>query len=191
MTTIFVLALALIHGDKEHKKYSRLIFVGLVFCLVGDVCLLDSEQFIWGLASFLVSHVLFSEAFRSFEGIKMNFKLLGVLVIIGALIFLYLYDDLGEFLVPAAVYMVAIIYMSWTGINLASSKVYHRARYIPLAAVLFLLSDTVIAIERFKSASHLFGIVILLTYWASITLISESITKQEKVSSEEGKLVET
>ncbi len=180
ITTALVILLTFIHGDRTNQKYFNRIFWGLVFCLIGDVILLDPDLFVWGLAAFLTALILFSEAFRSFEGVPKNVSVLAILGVIGVAIFMYLFDSLDEFIVPAAVFILALVFMAWTGINLHLSGVYPHSQLLPLAVTLLIISEALIAMERFKFNSQefvLLGVPILLTYWASVTLISNSLTK--------------
>lgn len=63
LCTISILAYLLLFRNTAINSFSKRIGIGLFFCLVGDTFLLFESYFIWGLASFLVAHLIFLYAF--------------------------------------------------------------------------------------------------------------------------------
>ena len=189
ITTILIITSVVLFKNTAFKKYTNLILGGLIFCLLGDVFLLNEAYFVWGLGAFLIGHFLFSEAFRSFQGVKFHYKELGILLAIGILVFFLIFDGLGEFMVPAFLYIAVIIYMGWTGICFHKSKVYGYSKWIPLAVSLFMFSDILISIDKFKWPFDLLGVPILITYWTSIYLIAKSALEPENAVVEDNLIV--
>jgi uncharacterized membrane protein YhhN len=185
ITTGIIIGSALLFKNNSSKKYVNLIVVGLIFCLIGDVLLLEEAQFVWGLGAFVIGHFLFSEAFRSFKGITLYYKELGILSALGVVVFSLLFADLGEFMVPALLYIGVIVYMGWMGICFHKSKVFIKSKWIPMAVSLFMFSDILISLEKFKWPSLVLGAPILITYWISIYLIGDSITRNDEDSNPE------
>lgn len=179
ITTVLIIGSALLFKNNSPKKYANLIVVGLIFCLIGDVLLLEETSFIWGLGAFVIGHFLFSEAFRSFKGITLYYKELGILSGVGVAVFSLLFADLGEFMAPALLYIGVIVYMGWMGFCFHKSKVFSKSKWIPLAVSLFMFSDILISLEKFKWPSLVLGAPILITYWISIYLIGDSITRND------------
>jgi uncharacterized membrane protein YhhN len=151
--------------------------IGLVFCLGGDLLLLKPDDyFVFGLLSFLIAHLLFSYGFTRFGGLKTYWKpLVFVLVFTGA-VFALVFEGLknDNLVIPVAVYILVISFMSWQGISLYIWKNKKAFLSIAIAAVLFMISDSMIAISSFRTSFELSGLLILITYWASITLLAHS-----------------
>ena len=65
LTTILIIGFPLLFWNDAKPKYNITILIALVFCLVGDVFLLDDDMFIYGLGSFLIGHLFFTIAIIS------------------------------------------------------------------------------------------------------------------------------
>jgi uncharacterized membrane protein YhhN len=179
LTTILIIGLPLRFPHAELKKYSKSVLWGLVFCLIGDVFLLSESFFLYGLTSFLLGHLCFLYAFVSQQGFRWPF-VPGFLLISFAVGVLFLcYDNLGVFLIPVVVYIGVILVMSWQGVALQQQKKHHDSfRYIGWAVRLFLLSDAMIALNKFFVPLPFSGILILMTYWIAISLIAFSASEE-------------
>ena len=60
LCTISIFTYPLLFRNAAINSYSKHIAMGLFFCLVGDTFLLFESYFVWGLASFLVAHLIIS-----------------------------------------------------------------------------------------------------------------------------------
>lgn len=174
LATIIIILLPVFHGKRTNKKYDYRIIAALIFCLLGDTFLLKDDGFIYGLSAFLIAHLLFSYSFITLGGFKRHINPLAVLVLIGVGYFIYLKEDLGSFQIPVACYFMVIVFMCWQGISLYLWKKQSVFLSVVIAVTLFLVSDAMIAIEKFKSPFLFSGALILLTYWLSITLLANS-----------------
>ena len=182
LTTILVILIPLLQPVKIHKKYSQLIIVALLFCLIGDVFLLSKNHFIFGLASFLIAHVIFTLGFISINGWKSYPLPLIVLLTVGAAYYLFMYNSLNELAIPVLFYFVFIILMCWQGINLYIWRKEFVFKLIAIAVVLFLVSDSIIALDKFKMAFEASGLLVLATYWISISILANSTNEIEKIA---------
>lgn len=174
LTTILILSIALINFKSAPKKFALLISIGFVFCMLGDIFLLEQSGFLYGLVSFLIAHVLFSVGFISIDGFKKNPYVSIVLIVFILLIYWYLKDNLGTMKIPVLAYMLVISFMVWQGVSLylwKSQKVYY---FIALSVVLFLVSDTILAIDVFKFSFKEAPIYNLATYWASLLILANT-----------------
>lgn len=128
----------------------RIVLAALAFSWLGDVLLEVSRfadgdgWFLAGLGGFLVAQVLYIVAFtpvvRAATPPRPPLWALAY-VAYGAALVAFMAPDLGEFLVPVAVYAVAICTMGIvaSGVN----------RWTATGAAAFVLSDTLIALDRF------------------------------------------
>ncbi|MGW9684394.1 lysoplasmalogenase [Flagellimonas sp. 2504JD1-5] len=174
LTTILILSLLFFVQNPQLSKYRNIIIAALVFCLIGDVFLLKDEYFVFGLGSFLIGHLLFATGFIKLEGFSPNWLSFFILAGIGGGIFYWLQPDLDAFELPVGIYVMVIVFMAWQGISLFirnSSRIY---ALIAIAVLLFMFSDTMIAINKFKTPFKLSGPIILSTYWLSISLITNA-----------------
>jgi uncharacterized membrane protein YhhN len=134
------------------------MFSALLFSWAGDVALEFTQQneimFVAGLACFMLAHVLYFIVFcrtpgRSYALKKFSFFILPVFLY-GAALLYYLYDDLGDMRIPVIIYSIVILTMLVGAIS-RINKVSTISYYLVLSgAVLFVLSDSVIAIDKFS-----------------------------------------
>jgi uncharacterized membrane protein YhhN len=167
-----LMILFIINPGSFTKGLHRLMFAGLFFSWAGDVILEFSENngnmFIIGLVCFLLAHVMYFTAFVSTPGknsiLGTRIYLLLPVIIYGAALVSYLYSDLGQMRVPVIIYAAVILTMLAAAIN-RIDKVDKTSFYLTLSgAILFILSDSAIAINKFSFQFASSGIVIMSTY---------------------------
>lgn len=175
----------IIHAKSNRNTIFHLM-LGALFCsLLGDVFLLFEERsslfFTLGLASFLIAHVLFTLTFikKWNKKIASNFWWITLLLFIyGGLLFFILKDSLGALQIPVILYILGILAMVITA--------YHRRGNVPQSsfnlvfagALFFVLSDTVLAINKFLTDVPLSHIIVMGTYATAQYLITIGILKQ-------------
>lgn len=179
LTMVFILLIAVVQaGQPDAPLYKVAILAGLVFSLAGDVFLmLPSDRFIAGLVSFLIAHLLYITAFTSGTGFGFSWRLLPC-VIYGIAIFSILSPHLGKMQVPVVVYMVVILVMAWQAWERWSQTGQSGALLAFLGAVLFLISDSALAINRFRGGYQSAQALILSTYFAAQWLIALSVGQE-------------
>lgn len=177
LTTIFVIAVPFFAPKNGHVTFGRLVIVGLVFCLLGDVLLLFDAYFLFGLGAFLLAHILFSISFVQYMGFYKNWIDFLVLFGIAGVLFYWLRPDLGDLLLPVSIYVLIITFMAWQGVGLYMRKRNNAHALLAMAVLFFMLSDTLLAIAKFKTPFYLSGPLILSTYWLSIGLIANATRK--------------
>lgn len=182
LTTILVILIPLLRPIKNHKKYSQFIIVALLFCLIGDVFFFSKSHFVFGLASFLIAHALFTLGFISIDGWKSYPLPLVALLTVGAGYYLFMYNSLNELAIPVLFYFAFIILMCWQGINLFIWRKEFVFKLIAIAVILFLISDSIIALDKFKMSFEASGLLVLATYWISISLLANSTNAIEKIA---------
>ena len=183
LSTTLVILLPVLFAKNGLKPYKNIILIGLVFCLIGDVFLMFDAYFVFGLASFLIGHVFFIYAFTTINGFTTKLKTLIPLLIVSGLVFFYLKDHLGDLLIPVILYITCIALMAWQALNLYIWKKEYGFLLITIGAFMFLVSDSVLAINKFVSNFTIAQFLISSTYWSAITLIALStiyINKKSK-----------
>nr|WP_299170734.1 lysoplasmalogenase [uncultured Allomuricauda sp.] len=174
LTTVLILSLLFFVTNNRMWQFKNIIIAALIFCLIGDVLLLKEEYFVFGLGSFLIGHLLFATGFIKLEGFQYRWTLLFILMAIGGGLFIWLQPDLGSMEIPVGVYVIVIVFMAWQGTGLFLKQQQKVYSLIGIAVLLFMFSDTIIAINKFKTTFKLSGLVILSTYWLSISLIANA-----------------
>ena len=160
--------------------YSQFILLGLVLCLVGDVCLAlpSPKAFMVGLIAFLAGHVFYLLAFLSLTGIGdiFSFPTLIILIISGY-VYLRLKPHLGDMAKPVLAYIViislmlsgAVAVLAYTGFNLRGTF------YVFLGAFLFYLSDIFVARDRFVKSEEINRRLGLPMYYCGQFLLAFSL----------------
>jgi uncharacterized membrane protein YhhN len=161
------------------NRLHRLMIMGLLFSWSGDIVLEFSESngnmFIPGLVCFLLAHIMYLTVFIMTPGknslISNRIMLLIPVIIYGVGLVLYLYQDLKEMKLPVIVYAIVILLMLSGAIN-RINKVKRKSFLLVLAgAILFVISDSAIAINKFSIKFEYSGIVIMSTYIVAQYLI--------------------
>lgn len=176
LTTALILALALAAPDAASGAYRALVAAGLAFSLAGDVFLmLPRDRFVAGLASFLVAHLLYVAAFAPRPPTFAAPGALLVLAFCGVGLLRALWDDLGRLRGPVVAYAAALLAMAWQAAERWTELGTQPALLGAVGAGLFVVSDSVLAWERF-AARHRYGqAVVLSTYFAAQWLIALSV----------------
>ncbi|GEL74371.1 hypothetical protein MVI01_61550 [Myxococcus virescens] len=157
-------------------RYGRWIFAGLALSLLGDVLLdVGPGLFLPGLGAFLLAHVSYVAAYVTVSrqprwGRALPFVFLAV----GASAFLW--PHLGEMALPVTAYVAVICAMTWRAwAMLGSPGLSRRAQGFALAgALLFAVSDGLLALKLFVRPLPGSGYAIMLCYWAAQWCIAVS-----------------
>jgi uncharacterized membrane protein YhhN len=158
------------------EAYRRLVVVGLLSSLAGDVWLVFPRGFVPGLACFLVAHVLYIAAFAPAAVWSPQAALLGVGFALFAVgMFARLAPGLGRERLPVAVYVATIATMGWCAAVRAGSVGGPSGALALAGALLFMVSDGVLAIDRFVRRFAAADAVVMTTYYAAQILIALSV----------------
>jgi alkenylglycerophosphocholine/alkenylglycerophosphoethanolamine hydrolase len=165
------LALAALVLSGRRDGYAGALAGGLVLSALGDVLLEMPGHFVAGLATFLCAHVAYTAAFvREERRLRLGRALPFAVWLV--LAFVWVRPGLGSMTTPVVVYMLAIGIMMWRA---AARWGGHPGATAALAgAVLFGLSDTLIAIDRFRAPLPGAPYAIILLYWAGQAGIAAS-----------------
>ena len=160
--------------------YYHYLLVGLIFCLIGDVCLAlpQEKAFTVGLAAFLVGHIFYIFSFSSLIQIDqwisgLFFYLFGI----SALIFLWLRPHLKSMLIPVLLYIVVITVMlsgAWAVFLKSSFPISGRA-LILAGSLCFYFSDLFVARNKFIKEEYQNRLLGLPLYYAGQFMLAFSI----------------
>jgi uncharacterized membrane protein YhhN len=173
----------------------NILLSALLFSWIGDVVLLFADiselYFILGLVSFLTAHIAYCVLFNKqlMGEIQINKILFGIgsLLIAFYLIAMVtvLMPKLGELKIPVIVYAAVISTMLLFAFNGYLIWKKPAALYIFLGAVAFVISDSILAFNKFYAPIERSSFFIMLTYLVAQYLIVVGILKlnsQKKVN---------
>ncbi len=177
LATGLIILMALLISNPVSTFYKYMILSGLVFSLFGDVFLmLPADRFIMGLVSFLIAHLFYIAAFSFTGSFSISFLNLIPFLIFGIFIFGMLRPHLVNLKLPVLVYMLVILVMSWQALNRWSGSGHPESWLAFLGALFFIASDTILAIDRFKTKFRHARFYVLTTYFIAQWLIAFSIS---------------
>jgi uncharacterized membrane protein YhhN len=174
-----LILLFLLNLNPLTNRLHGFMIAGLLFSWAGDIILEFSESnvnmFIPGLACFLMAHVMYLTVFITTPGKNAitggRVLLLLPVIIYGVGLVFYLYDDLNEMMLPVIGYAIVILLMLAGAIN-RIDKVNRQSFILVLAgAILFVISDSAIAVNKFSFRFEYSGIIIMSTYIVAQYLI--------------------
>ena len=157
LSTLLVILVAALSFSAPNVKagYTAGVLAGLVLSLGGDVALMfDSRKaFLIGLVLFLLAHVAYSITFALFNGFYLGDLVSGgVLLALAIVVYRYLEPGLGQIKGPVIAYIAIICFMVNRAASafLGSAFTPAQAWLITVGAVLFWVSDLMLAINRFR-----------------------------------------
>ena len=164
--------------------------MALELSFFGDVLLMFSGKlfFMAGLISFLLAHLLFIKIvlarIRKFNFLKVTFSAILFLGLFSLLIF-NLKDSLHEMLWPVLIYgLIISIFGIVSLIDFLNTKS-KKSLLMLSGAIVFIVSDSVLAINKFYNPAYLHEIIIMVTYILAQYLIYRSmISNVEKINVE-------
>ena len=160
--------------------YYHYLFVGLIFCLIGDVCLAlpQEKAFMGGLIAFLVGHVFYIFSFLSLTSISLWIST-GLFIMFGmsAFIFFWLRPHLRSMLIPVLLYILVITIMAsgaWAVFWKSPFQISGRA-FILTGSFCFYFSDLFVARDKFIKEEYRNRLLGLPLYYAGQFLLAFSI----------------
>lgn len=151
-----------------------LLLSALLGSLAGDVFLMLSEHlFIPGLVSFLLAHLCYIALFKQGVGWFGHRRALGGTLALGIGMYAFLWQGglPAALRVPVAVYVVVIALMAAQAWGRHAALRERSSLAVALGACCFMLSDSLLATNRFVQPLPLSQLWVLATYYAAQVLI--------------------
>jgi len=181
---IILVAYFLSRTNKIVSGLKKWIVLALAFSWIGDVLLMFQEYksifFLLGLSAFLLAHIfyiLFFHSIRIKEKIKGKAWLLVIVVIYYAALIWLLSPYLEDMTYPVRVYGIVISFMFMLAMHMLFIKNKKAGQSMMVGASLFLVSDSVLAINMFYEPIEMAGVIVMLTYGVGQYLITEGASK--------------
>ena len=186
---IWIAGYFFLHSKNIDKKVLQFAGAGFLFSWLGDLLMMFSADFTWfvlGIASFLVAQVFYIFLFlRTIDlsgktpFLKKKPMWLIPYIAFGLIMYIALFPQLDMVLRFAIfVYLVAILTMSAMALNRFGNGHPISFSLVFAGSLFFVLSDSLIAVNRFLVAIPYEGLFIMTTYIAAQYLIMLGLLKQ-------------
>ena len=191
-----LLAIYLYSKVKNFSTY-KLIYAALFFSWLGDIFLMfprngnDSSAkllFIFGLISFLIAHINYSIYFINEVKDKTKVTLLVgkpylilPFCVFGIVLLSILYPSLGVMKLPVTCYTIIIMLMAMTAFNRKNLVNSTSFLLVFIGALIFVVSDSCIAINVFYKPFEFARIAIMSTYTIAQFLIIYGVIKANEI----------
>ncbi|MBE7939127.1 MULTISPECIES: lysoplasmalogenase family protein [Ramlibacter] len=157
---------------------------GLLLSLAGDVLLMLPGHFVGGLVAFLLAHLCYIAALRDGAGWLPRPLALAATLAYGAAMLAFLFPTLPPALrMPVSAYVAVIALMAAQALGRAAVLGGRDAAAVGLGALLFMASDSLLAVNRFALALPLAPLWVLSTYYGAQWLIAMHFRPQAQEKS--------
>lgn len=169
-------------SSRNLNNLKFLITGALVFSWIGDVALLFDKiyknLFLLGLLSFLAAHLFYIFYFQRIRLYNQPRQSLKLIVVLGILLYTtvfyaILFPFLGAMKIPVFVYSAVISLMLFASFRAFTPGCRNFGKLCVFGALLFTLSDSILAFNRFVSPLPLASFWVMTTYASAQLLITE------------------
>ena len=175
LTLLLILFMIFTQGW-DMNNYKILIICGLIFSLIGDLFLIFPEKhFTKGLVSFLIGHLCYIFAFTVSSGLPKSIWILIPIIIVGIIYLVTILPHTGKLKIPVAIYITIIIVMGWFAIERYTNLQTIGSLYGTIGAIFFIISDAVLAYNKFKNQFYYAELIVLSSYFIAQWLIALSV----------------
>ena len=180
-----LICVGVVAGRSPLKKSMCLLLAGLALSMVGDVCLLMPQGFLAGLVAFLLAHVCYIALFQRDAPWLASRLGLAACIAAGAVAYGYLWTHglPTAMRIPVAIYVLVIGLMAAQALGRATVLHTAAARTVAWGAVSFMVSDTVLALDRFVQPIAGAYLWVLGTYYLAQCLILHGMLQTLRAAS--------
>jgi sterol desaturase/sphingolipid hydroxylase (fatty acid hydroxylase superfamily)/uncharacterized membrane protein YhhN len=161
-------------GAGMPRRFALLLIAGLIASLAGDVLLMWRHLFVPGLIGFLIAHLAYIALFATGARLFPRPMALAATLGAGGLMYAFLWwGGLPAGLrVPVGVYVAVIACMTAQALGRAAVAGDAAARKVAVGACFFMLSDSLLATNRFVQPLPVASLWVLASYYAAQWLIA-------------------
>ncbi|BBM83637.1 hypothetical protein UABAM_01990 [Candidatus Uabimicrobium amorphum] len=171
LIVVFLLQVWNYQADSSSNQHIKQWFMmGLMFSLVGDVVLMN-KQFVYGILFFLGAQCCYTVTFTKLYPWRTK-DIIPAIPAATYMAFLLwvLLPKVGNLLIPITIYAFVISMMLWRALCITALK-NMLAYLLACGSILFVVSDSCIAIDKFIHPIPYHRIVIMSTYIAAQVLL--------------------
>jgi uncharacterized membrane protein YhhN len=166
-------------NTKLKTSFDKLIFTGFLLGWIGDILLMfnNDDLFVFGLASFLICHIMYIAAFinnirtSGHQTSIINRFMLALLPLFYLIVlYTYLFPHIAyneknkPFLIPVTIYAITIVTMALFALWRIGSSNRNSVALIIIGAFVFMISDSLIAMNKFVEPFGHANLFIMFTY---------------------------
>jgi uncharacterized membrane protein YhhN len=184
LTTLLILAMALSLKEAVSRRYRGAVVVGLAFSLLGDVLLmLPGDLFVPGLLAFLLAHIAYCIAFAPGSSLRARAIAFAAMACLAAANLVGLFPRIdAELKIPVLAYVAVLAAMGGFALARAWTPAWRletprSARFAAVGAIAFVLSDSLLAWDRFAAAVPMPALLVLASYWLAQWAIARSVER--------------
>lgn len=173
----------------ETKHLNKVMVSALVFCWLGDCLLMFTESgkvyFVSGLGTFLIGHLMYIVCFRQItntrnQSIPYFFYLISAIPIVFAGWLVHnLWIGLHDLKIPVVAYTLVIMAMFLHALRRMGATNQTSFILLTSGALLFMVSDSLLAYNLFGSPLPYASLMIMCTYLAAQFLIVKGVLKHQ------------
>jgi uncharacterized membrane protein YhhN len=184
---LIMLSLGFYYAASTQQR-SGLIILAITASLIGDVLLLWPSFFMIGLIAFLCAHVFYIFAYRQHRYEETKNMLAGVqrirlafpVILAGTGFVIILYPVLGDLKIPVIVYAFVLVVMVLTALFRFGRTNSLSFWMVFSGALLFFISDGLLAINKFLQLFSYSDFVVMFTYGIAQFLIIQGLLKHQQ-----------
>ncbi len=175
------LLLYFLSESEGYPPWRTRVVGALCFSWLGDILLMRDDLFIMGLGSFLVAHIFYIAAYLKVGAAQGSLRVLDMVKIgaIGGILISVLYPHLGDMLIPVVAYALVLLLMALSAHKRRGATNPLSFLLVSLGAMLFVVSDALIAIGKFAFEVPHERLFVMITYIAAQYLIVQGVLKHD------------
>lgn len=174
----------LLQNTSRKSLPGKWVMAALFFSWAGDVLLMFQEKipdfFLFGLSAFLIAHIFYIIFFHSVRiktGIRSRPLLFLPVIVYYAVLIFWLFPGLGDMKMPVIIYGLVISFMLVLALHMLFIRNKQAGMLMTLGAILFVISDSILAFNKFYWSFTLAGVWIMLTYGIAQYLIVKGASR--------------
>jgi uncharacterized membrane protein YhhN len=173
MVFAIVLVAARTHSSGARGRFDACLMLALAASLAGDVFLMFEGYFMPGLMAFLLAQLFYLALFKQGVAWLPSRPALALTMGMGALMYAFLWTHglPAELRAPVAVYVVAIALMAAQALGRAGVLHDQAATQVAIGACVFMLSDALLAFNRFVQPLPMAALWVLSSYYLAQVLM--------------------
>ena len=167
---------------KLKSKFTDKIKIGLAFSLLGDIFLLFTQQnenlFLFGLVAFLIAHLFYLRAFYldSIKKVEVQKRYITPIFMVFGFFCVAFYYNIQPYLggqsIPVLIYTFVITIMAIMAALRYGKVKMSSFRLVLFGAIFFLLSDSLLAYNKFVDRMQIGNLLVMITYMLAQFLIT-------------------
>src|SRR5687768_2150230 len=189
-----MITLGLYYWSSQKKSQEPVVLsvvMAIIFSCVGDVLLMFQQSnpnyFMFGLAAFLFAHIFYIFSYQQHRGDESGNELQGLqkirfalpIVLAGMGLVTILYNRLGDLKIPVLLYAGVLTYMVLVALFRFGRTNAGSFAMVFGGAILFMMSDSLIAINKFLEPLSQASFWVMITYISAQFLIVRGLIKHE------------